>query len=167
MSNFLEFNLLNFFTIFWILRSIAPLEKIPSSTHDRISSQGPTFKLYSLITNLIDKVFWFLPSKMTSIDAVLEEKVRTAVIAFGEYELKFEHKDFGEEFVAKARNELRETPENIETGLKELRKLVKSMKKNVAWKEYEHNSRNNKNSSKKKLCLLSSVTIFFFKQKKS
>lgn len=68
---------------------------------------------------------------MSGFDAMLEEKVKSAVISFGEFELKFELKDFGDDFVAKARKELRETPENLANGMVELRKLVKSMGKLV------------------------------------
>jgi prefoldin subunit 5 len=43
------------------------------------------------------------------------------------YEIRLEYENITEnKYLEKAKNELRETPENIENGLKELRELIKS-----------------------------------------
>lgn len=50
----------------------------------------------------------------------------TPFVIWAEHKIKLEKEPITEDFyVKKAKSELRETPENIETGLRELRELLK------------------------------------------
>lgn len=55
-----------------------------------------------------------------------DENRRPYVEISNGYCMRLEHDDVTEEYKEKARKELRETPENVEKGLKELRELLSS-----------------------------------------
>ena len=60
--------------------------------------------------------------------ALIEKVKKVPPLKLGKAEMKFEPEDLDETYQEKARNELRETPENIKKGLEDIKKLIAGKK---------------------------------------